>query len=308
VGAIVGLSAFASRTSDPLLYLVFPLLIWAALRFGQRGATLAVTITAILTIWNTTHHEGPFHFESISRSVLSAQLFIAVSALSALCLAAVVTEREQFAASLGASRSRLVSASDNARRRLEHDLHDGAQLRLTWLAFHLRTAAGIAQREPERVPALLGQAESELQLAIDELRELAHGIHPAVLVDLGLAEGIKSLALRSTIPVKLVEVPDVRLDQPAETVAYYVVAEAIANAQKHSEASYIRVRASASGSSLRIEVLDDGVGGAIERPGSGLQGLRDRAEAIGGRMELVSHTHAGTRITVAIPASTAPGS
>jgi signal transduction histidine kinase len=308
VGAIVGLSAFASRTSDPLLYLVFPLLIWAALRFGQRGATLAVTITAILTIWNTTHHEGPFHFESISRSVLSAQLFIAVSALSALCLAAVVTEREQFAASLGASRSRLVSASDNARRRLEHDLHDGAQLRLTWLAFHLRTAAGIAQREPERVPALLGQAESELQLAIDELRELAHGIHPAVLVDLGLAEGIKSLALRSTIPVKLVEVPDVRLDQPTETVAYYVVAEAIANAQKHSEASYIRVRASASGSSLRIEVLDDGVGGAIERPGSGLQGLRDRAEAIGGRMELVSHTHAGTRITVAIPASTAPGS
>jgi signal transduction histidine kinase len=308
MGVIIGLSAFASRSSDPLLYLVFPLLIWAALRFGQRGATLAVAITAILTVWNTTHHEGPFHFESISRSVLSAQLFIAVSALSALCLAAVVTEREQFATSLGASRSRLISASDNARRRLEHDLHDGAQLRLTWLALHLRDAAGIAKSEPERASALLEQAESELQLAIDELRELAHGLHPAVLVDLGLAEGIKSLALRATIPVRLVEVPDRRLDQAAETVAYYVVAEAIANAQKHSQASFIRVRAIASGSSLRIEILDDGVGGAIERPGTGLQGLRDRAEAIGGRMELVSHTQAGTRIAVTIPASTVSGS
>jgi signal transduction histidine kinase len=308
VGAIVALSTYASRSSDPLLYLVFPLLIWAALRFGQRGATLAVAITAVLTVWNTTHHEGPFHFKSISHSVLSAQLFIAVSALSALCLAAVVTEREQFATSLGASRSRLVSASDNARRRLEHDLHDGAQLRLTWLALHLRTAAGIAQREPQRVPALLEEAESELQLAIDELRELAHGIHPAVLVDLGLAEGIKSLALRSTIPVRVLGVPDRRLAQPAETVAYYVVAEAIANAQKYSQASFVQVRAVASGTSLRIEILDDGVGGAIERPGSGLQGLRDRAEAIGGRMELVSHTGAGTRITVTIPASTAPTS
>jgi signal transduction histidine kinase len=289
-----------------LLYLVFPLLMWAALRFGQRGATLAVAITALLTVWNTTHHTGPFHFESISRSVLSAQLFIAVTALSALCLAAVVTEREQFATRLGASRSRLVSASDNARRRLEHDLHDGAQLRLTWLALQLRTAAGIAQREPERVPALLEEAESELQLAIDELRELAHGIHPAVLVDLGLAEAIRSLALRSTIPLRLLGVPDRRLDQPAETVAYYVVAEAIANAQKYSQASFVQVRAVASGTSLRVEILDDGVGGAIERPGSGLQGLRDRAEAIGGRMELVSHTGAGTRITVTIPASTAP--
>jgi signal transduction histidine kinase len=103
-------------------------------------------------------------------------------------------------------------------------------------------------------------------------------------------------------------VPDRRLDQVAETVAYYVVAEAIANAHKHSQASFIRVRATASGSSLRIEILDDGVGGAVERPGSGLQGLRDRAEAIGGRMELVSHTHAGTRISVTIPASTVSAS
>jgi signal transduction histidine kinase len=290
------------------MYLVFPVLIWAALRFGQRGATLAVALTAFFTVWNTIHYVGAFHFESVTRSVLSTQLFIAVAALSTLCLAAVVTERQLFATRLDASRLRLISASDNARRRFEHDLHDGAQLRLTWLALHLRDSAGIVKREPLRAVTLLEEAENEVQLAIDELRELAHGIHPAVLVDLGLAEAIKSLALRSSIPVRLLEVPQRRLDEAGETVGYYVVAEAIANALKYSEASFIQVRATASGERLRIEILDDGVGGAAERPGSGLEGLRDRAEAIGGNMELVSRAGSGTSIVVTIPATTAPGS
>src|SRR4029077_18889137 len=149
---------FASRSSNPLAYLVFPALIWAALRFGQRGATLAVAATALFTVWNTTHSAGPFHFESVTRSVLSTQLFIAVAALSTLCLAAVVTEREQFATRLSASRSRLISAADNARRRLEHDLHDGAQLRLTWLAVQLRDAAGAVREEPARASVLLEEA------------------------------------------------------------------------------------------------------------------------------------------------------
>ena len=307
LGVVVGLAAIASRSDDPLLYLVFPGLIWAALRFGQRGATLAVAVTALFTVWSTTHYAGPFHVESITRSVLNAQLFIAVAALSALCLAAAVSEREQFATRLGASRARLVSAADDARRRLEHDLHDGAQLRLTGLAMHLHNAAGVIPQEPERASALLEEAESELQLAIDELREFAHGIHPAVLADLGLAEGLRSLAVRSSIPVSLLEVPEGRLDEDAETVAYYVVAEAIANAQKHSRASFLQVRASAGPDSLRIEVRDDGAGGATEHPGSGLQGLRDRAEAIGGTFELVSKLGQGTRITVLIPASQAGG-
>ena len=308
LGAVVGVAEFASRTSSPLMYLVFTVLIWAALRFGQRGATLAVALTAFFTVWNTTHYVGAFHFESVTRSVLSTQLFIAVAALSTLCLAAVATERQLFATRLGASRSRLISASDNARRRLEHDLHDGAQLRLTWLALHLRNAAGIVKREPLRAATLLEEAENEVQLAIDELRELAHGIHPAVLVDLGLAEAIKSLALRSSISVRLLELPQKRLDEAGETVGYYVVAEAIANALKYSEASFIQVRATASGERLRIEILDDGVGGAAARPGSGLEGLRDRAEAIGGNMELVSRAGFGTSIVVTIPATTAPRS
>ncbi len=303
LGTVIALGEYATRSHRPLTYLVFPALIWAALRFGQRGATLAVAGTAFFTVWNTIHYLGPFHFQYVTRSVLSAQLFIAVAALTTLSLAAVVSEREQFARRLGASRLRLVAAADNARRRLEQDLHDGAQLRLTWLAVQLRDAAELSRLNPERAAVVIGEAESELELAIDELRELAHGIHPAVLVDLGLAEAVKSLVLHSDIPVTLVELPSSRLDETAETIAYYIVAEAIANAQKYSRASSIQVRIVAGVDRLRIEVLDDGVGGAAERPGSGLEGLRDRAEAIGGTMELRSRTGEGTRVVVRLPAS-----
>ena len=303
LGTVIALGEYATRSHRPLTYLVFPALIWAALRFGQRGATLAVAVTAFFTVWNTIHYLGPFHFQSVTRSVLSAQLFIAVAALTTLSLAAVVSEREQFARRLGASRLRLVAAADNARRRLEQDLHDGAQLRLTWLAVQLRDAAELSRLNPERAAVVIGEAESELELAIDELRELAHGIHPAVLVDLGLAEAVKSLVLHSDIPVTLVELPSSRLDETAETIAYYIVAEAIANAQKYSRASSIQVRIVAGVDRLRIEVLDDGVGDAAERPGSGLEGLRDRAEAIGGTMELRSRTGEGTRVVVGLPAT-----
>ena len=217
----------------------------------------------------------------------------------------MVSEREQFAVRLGASRLRLVAAADNARRRLEQDLHDGAQLRLTWLAVQLRDAAELAHQNPERAAAVIGEAEGELELAIGELRELAHGIHPAVLVDLGLAEAVKSLARHSSIPVSVLELPASRLDETAETIAYYIIAEAIANAQKYSRASSIQVRIAAGVDRLRIEVVDDGIGGAAERPGSGLEGLRDRAEAIGGTMQLTSPASQGTLVSVSIPASSA---
>ena len=301
MAASVALAELASRSSSPLTYLVFPVLIWAALRFGQRGATLAVAVTAVFVVWNTTHYSGPFHFMSITRSVLNTQLFIVVAALSTLSLAAVVSEREQFALRLSASRRRVISASDNARRRIEHDLHDGAQLRLTWLALRLGDAAAVVDPESKLAGELLEDAAKELQLAIDELRELAHGIHPAVLVDFGLAEALKSLALRSSITIKLLELPAHRLDPALENVAYYVVAEAIANAQKYSEASLIEVRAAAEPRVLRLEIADNGVGGAVERPGSGLEGLRDRAEAVGGSLELLSPPGGGTRIQAAIP-------
>ena len=185
--AVVVLSEISSRSDRPVVYIVFPALIWAAIRFGPRGATLAIAIAVGFTVSNTTHYLGPFAYHSITRSVLNTQLFIGVAALSTLYLSALVSEREGFARELGASRSRLVEAADVERRRLERNLHDGAQQRLTWLAVDLRRAAARARKSPEEAPALLEKAEAELELAIDELRDLAHGIHPSVLTDLGLA-------------------------------------------------------------------------------------------------------------------------
>jgi signal transduction histidine kinase len=299
--AVAGLSEAGLRGHRPLTYLVFPALIWAALRFGQRGATLAVAVTVGFTVWNTVHYNGPFVFHSVTHSVVSTQLYIAVAALSTLCLATLVSEREAFATGLAASRARLVEAGDAERRRLEQNLHDGAQQRLTALAQHLRLAGEQARQAPEHAATLFEEAESELSLAIDELRELAHGIHPTVLTDLGLANAIKSIAARSTLPIKLLKLPSTRLDQTTEATAYYVVAEAVANAQKYAQASSINIRATVSQRLLRVDVIDDGVGGAAASSGSGLQGLRDRVEAVGGKFEIDSAVGAGTRITAAIP-------
>jgi signal transduction histidine kinase len=305
LAAVAGLSELASRSQRPLTYLVFPALLWAALRFGQRGATLAVAITVLITILNTIHYVGPFAYESVTRSVLSTQLFIAVAALSALCLAAVVSEREEFAAGLAASRARLLEAADTERRRLEHNLHDGAQQRLTALAFQLHKARDALRTDPEHAAPLVERAEGELQLAIDELRELARGIHPSGLTAFGLERAIRSLAARSTVPIELVELPSTRLDTAAEAAAYYVVVEAVANAQRHARASSIRIRCAPAGKMLLVEVVDNGVGGAAESRGTGLQGLRDRVEAVGGTFEVDSVNDRGTRVVAAIPAAVA---
>jgi signal transduction histidine kinase len=307
LGTVGALSELSSSSHRPVVYVVFPALIWAALRFGPRGATVAIAIAVWFTVTNTTHYVGPFAYHSITRSVFNTQLFIGVAAVSTLYLSAVVAERERFALQLGASRNRLVEAGDAERRRLERNLHDGAQQRLTWLAVDLRRAAARARRSPEDAPAMLDKAEAELELAIDELRDLAHGIHPSVLTDLGLATAVRGAALRSTVPIRLVRLPDRRVDETAETTAYYVFAEAVANAQKHSGASSIEVSIVDRGDALTVEVTDNGVGGASER-GFGLQGLRDRVETVGGQFRVTSvHLH-GTVVTATIPVSAAePG-
>ena len=146
VVVLVVLSAIATSTHDPLLYLLFPPLIWAALRFGTHGATLGVAVVAGFTVWNTSNFAGPFVFSEVSADVVSTQLFIAVAALTSLCLAAVVAEREEFGEGLRASRARLVEASDTERRKIVRNLHDGAQQRLSALAVHLRLAADARRR------------------------------------------------------------------------------------------------------------------------------------------------------------------
>jgi signal transduction histidine kinase len=300
--ALAGLSEIAFRSATPLTYLVFPALTWAALRFGQRGSTLAVVVAASFAVWNTVHYAGPFHFHSITHSILSVQLYIAVAAVSTLCLAAVVAERRTYAAGLARSRTRIVEAADEERRRLERNLHDGAQHRLTALAYFLRTAAGRARSAPDESPELFEQAEGEVSLAIDELRELAHGIHPAVLTDLGLSNALKSIAARSLGNVVLVELPTRRVDATTEATAYYVVAEAVTNAQRYAHASTIRIRATVAPKALRVSVDDDGVGGAHMSIGSGLQGLCDRVEAVGGTFRLLTTPGRGTRVEALIPA------
>jgi signal transduction histidine kinase len=299
---VAGLSQLAFHTDRPLTYIVFPALAWAALRTGPRGATLAVAVAVGFTTWNTNHYLGPFVFGSITRSALDTQLYVAVAALTTLCLTAAVAERERFAAELAASRVRLVETADSARRRIERGLHDGAQQRLIALAANLGIAARRVREAPEQAAELFEDADRELGFAIAELRQIAHGIHPAVLSDLGLARAIMSVAMQSIVPIRVLEVPAVRLDATTEATAYYVVAEAVDNAQKYAHASSIEVRAVATPQWLRIDVIDNGVGGADAGAGSGLRGLRDRVEAVGGKFSLVSPAGQGTRIAVAIPA------
>jgi signal transduction histidine kinase len=305
--AIGALSALAMRSSQPLTYLVFPPLMWAALRLGRRGATLAVSVAAGVAVWETTRRVGPFAFESVTDSVLATQLYLAVSALSTLCLAAVVSERESFAASLAASRARLVETAAAERRRIEQNIHDGAQQRLTALAVRLELAAEQARDAPDTAVGRLEAAAEEVSAATAELRELAHGIHPTVLTNYGLAHALTRLVARSGIPIRLVELPATRVDATAEVTAYFVISEAVTNACKHADATSIDVRARASRGLLRVEIIDDGRGGASETAGSGLQGLRDRVEAIGGSFEVDSADGQGTRILAVLPAPPASG-
>ena len=305
--ALVALSAVATTSHDGLLYLVFPALIWAALRFGTHGATLAVAVVTGFTVWNTSNFGGPFVFSAVGADVVSTQLFIAVAALTSLCLAAVVAEREEFGDDLRASRARLVEASDTERRKLVRNLHDGTQQRLSALAVHMRLAAD-GTPSPEHNTQLIARAGDELTLAIEELRELAHGLPPALLSKLGLAGALRSISARSSVPVTLVALPSRRVDDTAEATAYYVVAEAVTNAQRYSQATAIDVSAVVSPHVLVVEVADDGVGGASEVMSSGLQGLRDRVEAIGGAFELESPPGEGTRVRAVIPAMALSGS
>ena len=300
------MSEFTSRNEGSWTYLAFCALVWSALRFGQRGASLCITIVVGFTVWNTMHYDGPFSSPSGERSLLSTQLFIAVATLSTVWLAAVVAERERIAEELGASRARLSEAADGERRRLERNLHDGAQQRLVALAIRLRLAGDQVASAPRGDASLLRDAAAQLQLALEELRELAHGIHPNVLSQ-GLARATRHLAASSSVPVSLAGLPATRLDPAVEATAYYVLAEAVTNAQKHAACSGIRVCLTLERDVLIVEVGDDGTGGADEHAGTGLLGLRRRVEAAGGTFELESPPGGGTRLVAKLPIERPPG-
>ena len=202
---------------------------------------------------------------------------------------------------LTASRARIVTAADDARRRLERDLHDGAQQRLVSLALQLRS---IEDGVPYELGSLKGQisnAVAGLNAASDDLQELARGIHPAILSRGGLGPAIRTLARRSVIPVTVHVELERRIPESAEVAAYYVVAEAITNATRHAHASSMEIDARVNGSDLVVSIRDDGIGGADSSNGSGLVGLIDRVEALGGHMQIASPSGGGTALHVAIP-------
>jgi PAS domain S-box-containing protein len=210
-----------------------------------------------------------------------------------------VTERKRQEEELRASRARIVAAGDDERRRLERNLHDGAQQRLVSLALALRLAESKLGSDPDGAAAVLSSAGEELAHALEELRELARGIHPAVLTDRGLNAALEGLAARTPLPVELSLLPE-RLPEPVEAAAYYVVAEAVANVVKHAEASSIAVRTAAVNGTVVVEVADDGVGGA-NAAGSGLRGLADRVAVLDGRLRIESPADGGTRVVAEIP-------
>ena len=222
--------------------------------------------------------------------------------------ASIALENERLDAELCArveelrgSRMRLMEVGMAERRGLERNLHDGAQQRLVSLALTLRAARTRLGGSEDGAGELLDRAELELELAISELRELARGIHPAVLSDRGLPAALESLAVRSPVPVEVGVLPAERLPEPVELAAYYVISEALANVVKYAGATHATVDVARSNGDVLVEVGDDGVGGADPARGTGLRGLQDRVRALEGRLAVVSESGQGTRVKARIP-------
>ena len=480
LAVLVALAELTPQRDVP--YIVFPVLLWAAVRLGPRGAATAVLVVCSITVWNTAQNDGPFVRDSITDSLLATQLFIAVSALTSLVLAAETAERTRAGAALAASeasqraladeqaalrrvatlvasglppsrvfgqvteevamllampganvmrydgartatvvggwsedgaltlplgstfdldgdtvvakvlrcgtpqrvdryegtsgnlaetmqrsgyraavaapvtvagrlwgalaagtrsdeplpegleqqlcdfadlvaqslanadaheqlaasRARIVEAGDAERRRLERNLHDGAQQRLVALAVDLTLIGATLEKDPPAARKTLTVAQDELQQGIDELRELARGIHPAVLTTRGLGPALQALVKRAPVPVEITELPEQRLASPVEAAAYYVVAEAITNVSKYARASHVTVSVRRSSECATVTVSDDGVGGADAAHGTGLRGLADRIEALDGQFYLDSPPERGTRISAEIPVPRSP--
>jgi signal transduction histidine kinase len=465
---LVVLGELAPQREVP--YIVFPVLLWAALRLGPRGASTAIAVVCTVTVWNTAQQDGPFVRDSITDSLLATQFFVATAALTSLVLAAVTAERTRSARALeqladehaalrrvatqvaaespparvfqqvteevgrllglpgaavvqyggerrgvvvgawsergalpvplgarldldgdtvvarvlrsgtaqriegydpaegalattlreagyraavaapvtvggrlwGAlvagtgseatlpqgleqrlcdfadligqalanadarerladSRAELVAVGDAERRRLERNLHDGAQQRLVSVALRLGMARSKLEDDPPAARETLSAAQDDLTRGLEELREIARGLHPVLLTERGLGPALDALLSRTTVPVEIEELPDERLDGPVEAAAYYVVAEAITNVAKYAGASHATVAVRRSNGTATVTVSDDGVGGAEPSRGSGLRGLAARVEALNGRLEIESPPQGGTRVTAEIP-------
>ena len=290
-------------TALPVAFLIFPFVLWSALRLGAAGGAVVNVCLTGTAIWASVHKQGPFWQLPPTQSLAVLQSFNAGVTITSLVLAAVPAERKQATEEVRASRARIVEATDRERRRVERNLHDGAQQRLVALSLLLRLAQ--LQQGPQpgtELPATLSRASHELHTALAELRELARGLHPAILTHEGLGAAVQSLAEQAPLPVT-VTVPTARFPGALEITAYFVVCEALANIAKYAQASAVTVSIQHAGGRLRVEVADDGIGGADPTDGSGLSGLADRVIALGGQLQVDSFPGRGTRVRAELPCS-----
>jgi signal transduction histidine kinase len=265
------------------------------LRLAKAGFQAAVGAPIVVQgrLW------GAVLAASVDQHALSADAQARIRSFTDL-VATAVSNAENLA-ELTASRARVLAAADEARRQIERDLHDGAQQRLVSLTLAVRAAqASVLPRSASLADELASVADG-LASVLDDLRELARGIHPTVLSEGGLRPALKSLARRSIVPVELDVRAIGRLPEAVEVAAYYVISEALTNVAKHSNASVVQIGAEIAGNVLHLQVLDDGEGGADPALGSGLMGLRDRVEALGGTIAVSSPAGAGTSLDADLP-------
>jgi signal transduction histidine kinase len=295
--------ALAKALGDPSLVLAY----WLP-RFDSyvdaEGAPVALPKEGSGRAATYVDHDG----HHVAALVHDAALAHQPGLLEVVCAAAnVALERERLqaeltarVAELQASRERIVTAGDAERRRLERDLHDGAQQRLVAIALQLSMLKGRIKSDPATAEVLAKTAGDEIALSLAELRELARGIHPAVL-EHGLSAALDSLAARAVVPTKVLFEMAERLPEPVELAAYFVASEALANVAKYAHATTVSMRVWRTGQVASIEIADDGIGGADDAGGSGLRGLADRVEALEGHLRVSSPTGAGTVVTAELP-------
>jgi signal transduction histidine kinase len=312
-GIIILLKHFAPMSAFGVLYVLGVLLVSTVWGFGLAAATSVASAVAFDNFrdWPVRLAWGADDWAVIGVFVLVA---LVANTLAYLARTRAVEadqrrreaelsreELRMLAGELTASRARIVSAGDEARRRFERDLHDGAQQRLVSLGMNLRSAQDLLPPDLEDLHRQMADIVDGLVGVSKDLQDISRGIHPAVLSRGGLAPALKTLARRSAVPVELRLGVDRRLPDCAEVAAYYVVAESLTNAAKHAQASGVTVEVEADADDLRLAIHDDGSGGADSRRGSGLLGLRDRVEALGGHLFVSSPIGSGTSLTATIP-------
>jgi signal transduction histidine kinase len=296
--------ALSDALGDPSLELAF----WLPERGGwvtEAGAPVALPGDGSARTCTTIEHEGR-PLATIVHDVSLAEQGDLVRAVGGAASLALENERldAELRANLHelrASRARIVESADAARRRIERDLHDGAQQQLVAILLALRMARARLDDDPTAAAQMLDATTRDLATAIDELRELARGIHPAVLSDRGLGPALDGLATRLSLPVEIGSMPSERLPEKVEAAAYFVVAEALTNVARYAEATHARIDVTRDDGQVTVAIADDGVGGADPAKGSGLRGLADRVAALDGRLEVDSEAGRGTTVRAVIP-------